>query len=131
MKLNSWGYMQMFILSSVIVFFLLVVVYNVSVFNDNFNKNVTINYYYGLEERFEKQSLAYINDYYEDILTNEDIVITNDMLDVYGLSIALYDKNNNDCAGYVLASKTRGIVSADAYISCKKYETLGYQNWRV
>lgn len=132
MKLNSWGYMQMFILSSVIIFFLLVVVYNVNVFRSHFNNDdISVSYYRDLEERLENQTLTYIDKYYEDVLTSEQIVITNDMLGVYDLDVSLFDKNSNNCNGYALASKTRGLVSVDAYISCKKYETLGYQDWRV
>ncbi len=131
MKLNEWGYMQMLVLSLVILGFLFVVVYNVNVLEKSLNGDLNVNYYRDLEEKFEKKSLVYINDYYEEDLMSDGIVITNDILKKYNLNVVLHDKNNNDCKGYVLASKTHGVISTDAYISCKKYETLGYQDWRV
>lgn len=129
--MKSWGYVQMLILSSVILFFLAVVVYNVHIFNSHFNLEVSTNYYKGLESQLEERSLAYLSTYYNHSLSSDKIIVTKDMLSKYGLDIALYDKSNNICKGYVLANKEFGEVNTRAYIACNEYKTSGYEDWRL
>ena len=44
--------------------------------------------------------------------------------------IKLRDKDGHVCSGYVIASRTQGEDSYQAYISCPDYTTDGFEDWR-
>ncbi|MCM1053361.1 MAG: hypothetical protein NC483_05255 [Ruminococcus sp.] len=131
MKLNNrgWGLNEMLLLSGVLVIFLLIAFYYIFHLFDNFKSEMNINsddYYIELEEKLENQALIYLNDYYDDYLTSDNIIVTRSILKSYNLDIDLEDKSGRDCNGYVIANKSHGIINKKAYIKCNKYETEGY-----
>lgn len=123
---HGWGLREMLILSGLLIIFLFIAIYYIYSLYNNFNKEVSYNYYYDLEEKLEEKALIYLSDYYDGILTSDNMVITRNALSLYDLDIALLDRNSNTCDGYVVANKSRGIINKKAYIKCKKYETEGY-----
>lgn len=120
----------MILLSGILLVFLVIAIYYIISLYNNFDEEVQVTDYTLLEERLEKQALIYLNDYYDEILTNEDITITRSILKSYNLDIILEDNNGNSCSGYVMAHKTYGEIYTTAYISCDNYVTEGYEEWR-
>lgn len=132
MKLNKngWGLRTMLILSGVIILFLGVAIYFISRIYSGYDEEILNHPYRELENNLEKQASIYLNDYYDDMLTNEKITITRGVLRSYDLDINLKDPYDEDCSGYAVASKSKGITNIKAYIKCKRYETKGYEEWR-
>lgn len=127
---NGWGLRVMLILSGVLVLFLAIAIFYIYVLYDSMNKEVSVSYYYELEDNLESQALIYLNDYYNDTLTNEELTITRNVLRTYDLDISLIDHKGNACSGYVVASKSKGIINTNGFISCKNYQTKGYEEWK-
>jgi len=132
MKLNKhgWGLVEMLLLSSLLIIFLFIAAYLVYILYGTFEENVRNDNYSYLEEKLEKQTLIYLNDYYDEDLTSNKITITRSVLRSYDLDISLLDSQGNACSGYTIAYKTKGIVYANAYIKCDGYTTNGYEDWR-
>jgi len=127
---NGWGLKEMLILSGVLLIFLIVSIYFIISMYNNFNNDVMATNYEALEEKLEKQARIYLNDYYDEILTNDYITITRNVLKSYNLDVVLEDNKGNSCSGYVMANKTHAKVEVNAYIKCDDYQTNGYEEWR-
>lgn len=129
MKLNKhgWGLREMIILSGILIIFLFIAIYYIFRMYDSFNQEVSIKEYYDMEEKLEEQAKIYIRDYYEVELSSEEIVIHRSILRNYGLDVNLIDNKGDACSGYVIASKTKGVIHTDAYIKCNDYMTNGYE----
>lgn len=122
----------MILLSCILLVFLGVAIFYIVVLYRNFDLDVTpTSYYNDLERKLENQALVYINDYYNGDLTNEEVIITRQVLRNYDLDIVLSDRNGEACSGYVAISKTHSLIKKKAYISCKNYVTEGYKKWAV
>lgn len=120
----------MILLSFILLLFLGVAIFYIIVLYHNFDLDVTpTSYYNDLEEKLENQALVYINDYYENELTSEEVIITRKVLRNYDLDIDLEDRNGDACSGYVAVKKTHAIIKKKAYISCNNYVTEGYKDW--
>ncbi|MDE5538998.1 MAG: hypothetical protein K2J20_00755 [Bacilli bacterium] len=129
---NGWCLKEMLLLSGIIILFLGLAVSQIYGLTNYYYKEVNDKYYQKLEKKLEEQTLVYLNDYYKDTLNSDGIVVTKDDLQNYNLDVTLIDGNGSRCHnGYVMASKSRGEIKIKAYISCNKYETLGYEGWRV
>ena len=128
---NGWSLKEMLLLTGILALFLLVAIYYIASLYSNFESEVKGTNYALLEENLEKQALIYLNDYYDELLTNEDITITRNVLRSYNLDIVLQDNNGKSCSGYVMAHKTHGKVYVKSYIKCDKYVTSGYEEWRT
>lgn len=124
---NGWGLKEMIVVSGVLIFFLVLAIYNIYTINTYFKKQE----YYNLENRLLEQSLVYLDNYYDDILTSEGIIVSNNLLKKYDLDIPLVDKTGSPCDGYVKITKSHGKVNKTAYITCNKYSTMGYEDWRI
>ncbi|MBE6154329.1 MAG: hypothetical protein E7163_01970 [Firmicutes bacterium] len=127
---HGWGLVEMLLLSSLLIIFLLIAAYLVYILYGTFERNTISDNYISLEEKLEKQTLIYLNDYYDEDLTSDKITITRSVLKSYDLDISLLDSKGNACSGYTVAYKTKGIVHTDAYIKCDGYMTEGYEDWR-
>lgn len=129
MKLNKhgWGLREMIILSGILIIFLFIAIYYIFRMYDSFNQEVSIKEYYDMEEKLEEQAKIYVRDYYEAELSSEKIIIHRSILRNYGLDVNLIDNKGDACSGYVIASKTKGIIYTDAYIKCNDYMTNGYE----
>lgn len=118
---NGWGLKEMIIVSGILILFLGLAIYNIYTIKTYFNNRE----YYSLENMLLEQSEIYLSSY-NNLLTNEGIIVSNTDLD-----ITLKDNGGNFCKGYVKITKSRGIINKTPYISCDKYETLGYEDWRI
>ena len=132
MSLNKrgWGLSEMLLLSSCLIVFLLLATYYIYVLYGKFERDDNTNNYITLEEKLENQTLIYLNDYYDEPLSNNKITISRNVLKSYDLDIPLTDNDGNACSGYSIAYKTKGIVYVDGYIKCNNYVTDGYEDWR-
>lgn len=126
---NGWGLKEMLFLSSILLIFLAISIYYIVSMYNNFAKEIQATDYSLLEEKLEKQALIYLNDYYDDNLTNEEITITRNVLRTFNLDIILEDNKGNSCSGYVKANKTHGKIHAKSFIKCNDYITEGYEGW--
>lgn len=131
-KLNKegWGLREMLVLSGILILFLIIAIYLIYSLYSEFDREATVGYYYELEEKLENQASVYLNDYYPDPLTSDNLTITRGVLRTYNLDVDLVDKNDKACSGYVIANKTHGQTNVNAYIKCEHYETEGYEEWR-
>ena len=127
---NGWSLKEMLLLSGILVLFLLVAIYYIATLYINFGEEVKETNYSLLEERLEDKALIYLNDYYNDMLTSEEVTITRNVLRSYNLDVVLEDNKGDSCSGYVIANKTHGKVYTKAYIKCNGYMTEGYEEWR-
>ena len=127
---NGWGLREMLVLSGILILFLLIAVYYIYTMYDALEMEVSVKYYYDLEEKLENQARVYLSDYYDEVLTSDYVTITRSTLNAYDLDVNLFDNNGDACSGYVKANKSRGITNVDAYIKCKNYTTAGYEDWR-
>ena len=127
---HGWGLREMLLLSGILLLFLIVAIYYIVTLYQEFDRDVTNNYYHNLEEQLEKNAEIYVRDYYDGTLNSEGIIITRSVLRTYDLDISLVDKNNHACSGYVIARRTRGQDSYQSYITCDDYTTDGYEDWR-
>jgi hypothetical protein len=127
---NGWSLNEMLLLSGILIIFLLVAVFYISSMYNNFDMEVKKTDYSVLESNLEKQTLIYLNDYYDEMLTSEEITISRSVLRSYNLDVVLEDNKGNSCSGYAKAYKTHGKVYTKAYIKCNGYMTEGYEEWR-
>ena len=127
---NGWSLNEMLLLSGILIIFLLVAVFYISSMYNNFDMEVKKTDYSVLESNLEKQTLIYLNDYYDEMLTSEEITISRSVLRSYNLDVVLEDNKGDSCSGYVIANKTHGKVYNKAYIKCNGYMTEGYEEWR-
>ena len=127
---NGWSLNEMLLLSGILIIFLLVAVFYISSMYNNFDMEVKKTDYSVLESNLEKQTLIYLNDYYDEMLTSEEITISRSVLRSYNLDVVLEDNKGDSCSGYVKAYKTHGKIYTKAYIKCNEYMTEGYEEWR-
>lgn len=127
---NGWGLREMLVLSGVLILFLIIAIYYIYTLYQELGIEMTSSYYYGLESDLENSAEVYLQDYYDGTLDSDGLTITRSVLRSYDLDVSLVDANGNACSGYVIAKKTRGENSIDAYISCPNYTTEGYEQWR-
>lgn len=129
MKLNKWGwgFGEMILLVGVLAFFLMVSIFYICSFANNFSDSSFD--YNKLEEKLEAQTRIYLDKYYDDALTSDKVKITRNVLRVYDLDVILMDDKGRECSGYSVAYKSKAIVNVKAYISCKKYVTEGYDEY--
>lgn len=120
----------MLILSGVLVLFLIIAVYFICILYEDFDSELNASYYQELEEKLENQAKIFVNEYYNEPLSNDKITITRSVLKNYNLDILLVDKLDNVCSGYVTVYKTHGKENYDGYIKCSKYMTVGYEGWK-
>ena len=127
---KGWGLVEMLILSGVLIIFLFIAIYFIYRLYGNLDEGINTNYYTNLENDLRNQAEEYLNDYYDDTLTSDYITITRNVLKTYDLDVILEDPQGRECSGYVRANKSHAKVNIEAYISCSKYETDGYESWR-
>lgn len=127
---NGWSLNEMLVLSGILLLFLIIAIYYIVSLYNNFGTEVSTTNYSELEKRLEEQALVYLNDYYDELLTNEDITITRNVLRSYNLDVILEDNNGKACSGYVMAHKSHGEIYTKSYIKCNDYMTEGYEEWR-
>ena len=127
---NGWSLKEMLLLSGILVLFLLIAIYYIVSLYNNFGEELKATNYSLLEKRLEDKALIYLNDYYNDMLTSEEVTITRNVLRSYNLDVVLEDNKGDSCSGYVIANKTHGKVYNKAYIKCNGYMTEGYEEWR-
>lgn len=120
----------MLVLSGILIIFLIIAIYYIVSLYNSFDKEIGVTNYNLLEKKLEEQALIYLNDYYDEILSNDDITITRNVLRNYNLDIPLEDNEGNTCSGYVIAHKTHSKIYTKSYIKCNKYMTDGYEEWR-
>lgn len=120
----------MLVLSGILILFLIVAIYYIVSLYNNFGEEVKTTNYSQLEKNLEEKALIYLNDYYDEILTSEDVTITRSVLRSYNLDIILQDNDGKACSGYVMAHKTHGKIYTKSYIKCNNYMTEGYEEWR-
>ena len=77
---NGWSLNEMLLLSGILIIFLLVAVFYISSMYNNFDMEVKKTDYSVLESNLEKQTLIYLNDYYDEMLTSEEITISRSVL---------------------------------------------------
>lgn len=123
---HGWGLVEMLVLSGIIVLFLGIVVMLVVSFQNSFKSNN--NFYKQLEDKLVDKTQDYLDNYYDDIITSDGVVIFSDEMQAYGIDASLIDKNGDYCKGYAVVSKSMGNLKINPYISCKEYETEGYKN---
>ena len=127
---HGWGLKEMLILSGILMLFLVIAIYYIFTLYQEMGKEMNTNYYHDLEKDLEDNAKVYLEDYYDDNLTSAGVTITRSTLRAYDLDVSLRDPDGDVCSGYVIASKTHGEESIDAYISCPDYTTDGYEDWR-
>lgn len=129
MKLNQngWGVMEMLVLVGVLALFLLLTIYLITSFANAFYKEAKTTDYSKLEKKLENQTLIYLNDYYKGMLTSEGMIVTKEVLINNGLDGEIIDNGGFYCDGYAFATKSRGIIVIKPYVSCRNYETDGYE----
>lgn len=127
---NGWSLNEMLLLSGILIIFLIIAIYYIVSLYNNFDTEVKTTNYSELEKELENQALVYLNDYYDELLTSEDITITRNVLRSYDLDVILEDNNGKACSGYVMAHKSHGEIYTKSYIKCNDYMTEGYEEWR-
>ncbi len=127
---HGWGLKEMLVLSGILLLFLIIAIFYISSLYQELDLETTSKYYHDLERELENSASVYLNDYYDGDLSSDEITITRSTLRAYDLDVDLQDQNGHVCSGYVIASKTHGEESIDAYISCPNYTTDGYESWR-
>lgn len=141
MKLDNhgWGLNQMLVWCAVLLFFLFIAIFCIvqlsNGLGDTIKNSVTNDVTYSMvEENIENASYLYMEKYYQEDLGTGTITITTDNLLKYNMiqSYALKPTDeDNACKGYSLVKKENDDFVISAYISCSKYETTGYQSWRL
>lgn len=148
MKLNNhgWGFREMIFYMTILVIFLFIAVFLViRMYRQMDQKNYDISDYFpegevtpntkkeillysDLELELKNGAVTYLKNYYEEELTNENVLITLTMLKAKGIIASLKDiKDKSNCNGYVLASMNKDLtVSYHPYIKCTNYTTIGY-----
>ncbi len=127
---NGWGLQEMLILSGVLVLFLIVAIFFIYRLYADMGNEFNNDYYVSMEEDLERNALIYLEDYYNDTLTSDEVTIATEVLEQYDLGVILSDSMGRDCSGYVVASKSMGKTNVKGYISCSNYTTEGYEEWR-
>ncbi len=133
MKLNNkgWSMAEMIFLMSVLIFFLLIVVFLVhklysSIPADSLLKNDSnlTNYY---EYEMIDAGKEYYEKYYVDskITDTSSVIITLKNL-VTEKYIEQYNENDVPCTGYVVVKKVNKSLTYKPYLACKEYQTKGY-----
>lgn len=128
---QGFGLRDMLIYSGVIVVFFFVAIYFIVSMYHEFSVEVTVDNYQKLEKQLEENALIYINDYYEGDLYSDGMIINRSLLRAHDLDVALIDRTNHACSGYVYANKTHGKINTKAYIKCNSYMTDGYEEWKM
>lgn len=123
---HGWGLREMLLVSSVLFIFLFIAIFYIYALYDNLDKNMLVTPYSEMESKLERQANIYLNDYYDNALSEHEITITRSVLKSHDLDVSLIDPNGNSCSGYVLASKN----GVKAYIKCDEYTTDGYKRSR-
>ncbi len=124
---NGWGLKEMVVISGILILFLVLAIYNIYQIDTYFKDRE----YIILENKLLEKSLVYLNNYYDDTLNSEGIIVSNELLKKYDLDIPLVDISGNPCKGYVKITKSHGEVNKTPYITCNKYKTVGYEDWRI
>ncbi len=127
---KGWGLQEMLILSGVLVLFLIIAIYFIYKLYSEIGNEFNDDYYVKIETNLEKNALIYLEEDYNDILTNDDVTIDAAVLEEYGLGVDMNDKLGKSCSGYIIANKSMGKINVKAYINCSGYETDGYEEWR-
>lgn len=128
---HGWGLKEMLVLSGILLLFLIIAIYYISTLYQDLDLEATSDYYYDLEQDLENSVSVYLRDYYDGNLGADEITITRSTLRAYDLDVDLEDQNHHVCSGYAVASKTHGVETIEAYISCPNYTTNGYESWRT
>ena len=123
---KGWGLVEMLVLSGVILLFLIIATFYIYKAYTNLDNNINKNYYHNLEKKLEEQGKIYLDEYYDENLTSDSVIITRNTLNVYGLDINLMDINGKTCEGYVKAYKTHGETFVEGYVKCPNYITDNY-----
>lgn len=123
---NGWGFTEMLVLMGILALFLFIAIYFIYRAYNDYDTNINNKYYQKLENKLEEQATIYLDNYYDEVLTNDSIIITKDILQVYNLDVTLNDSNGQACDGYVKANKSKGIRNIKGYIKCPHYETNNY-----
>lgn len=126
---NGWGLQEMLILSGILIIFLVIAIYFIyTMYSEiDFMGN---DYYVNMEKDLESNTREYLDKYYDGVLTSDDVIIAEEVLEQKGLGVNLVDKVGNMCSGYAVANKSKGNISVKGYIDCGKYKTDGYKEWR-
>lgn len=147
MKLDNrgWGLKEMLILSSIILFFLLIAAIVAGSFAKELKDSkpvpeveestpverpeetpVDYDYYYLLEKDLETATENYINDLGTNLDNGSVNIYLNNLID-NGYITTMVDKSTgNYCNGYGKAYKKENAVIIKGYIKCDEYKTEGY-----
>lgn len=127
---HGWGLKEMLVLSGILLLFLIIAIYYIFTFYKEMGREVTTTYYHDLEHDLEDSARVYVQDYYDGNLNSDGLTITRSLLRSYDLDVTLRDRDGHVCSGYVIASRTQGEDTYQAYISCPDYTTEGFEDWR-
>ena len=154
MKLDNrgWGLREMLIYSSILLIFLLIAAFRISVLYNDVNsdgaatnsisetsKNVVedgknvkdtydLQYYYKYEDEMIEATRKYLKIIDYDIVDNSD-GLKIDLLILTNLDLIepLYDKNSDAmCEGYTMVTVIDGKQAIKSYLLCRDYVTKGY-----
>lgn len=135
---NGWGYREFLIGGAVVLLALLFATFFIIRLYSNLPKLNTFLAdsveYQDIEENVKTASLKYISNYYDEEIGSGVIVVSTVNLKKYNLIIDadLTQTSNNDlCNGYALVKNNDGMISSEPFINCDKYQTSGYQEWRI
>lgn len=123
MKLNKngWGYKEMFLMSSILLIFLLIAAYNIyALYNELGASDAVI--YVELENKMQLASVRYIND---NNLKNDRVTVSLSQLKEEGYISAFKDSDGYDCNGYLIYEN----YNYNAYIKCPNYISKNYSSF--
>ena len=125
---KGWSLREMLLLSGVLLLFLIIAIFYIFRLYNSFGEEASVSYYYDLEDRLENNAKTYLSDYYTSELTNDEIIISRNVLRNYNLDVDLKDSEGNVCSGYVKAFQLDDDIIVSAYIKCPNYTTNGYED---
>lgn len=125
---KGWSLREMLLLSGVLLLFLIIAIFYIFRLYNSFGEEASVSYYYDLEDRLKNNAKTYLSDYYTSELTNDEIIISRNVLRNYNLDVDLKDSEGNVCSGYVKAFQLDDDTIVSAYIKCPNYTTNGYED---
>jgi hypothetical protein len=128
MKLNKngWSTTEMLLLSGGLLIALLVAVYFISQLYGSFGASMRNKQYMDLETNLASAAKKYILD--NSISVDGNFVVYSDTLEVLGYIDSLKDSDGYPCTGHVVVAKVDLVNQYKAYIVCKNYKTIDYNN---
>lgn len=145
MKLNNrgWGLSDMIIFCAILIIALFFVVFYAFQFkkenstesipethSENIRETIT---YPSIENKIREATLAYMQKYYDGIISGEVTIPTSNLIYNHLLEESdLITSDKDSCDGYALVYlKENQDYEIEAYIKCNNYRTNEYQSWRI